>query len=294
MQAGLWPLHAMILKTLPTQPEPFGVAGKIGNGIGNGDGQFNHIGQFSFSQDGAIWAVDKLGHRVHHFKQSGELIKTIGSGIPGDGPGELSGPTGIAVSRLSSSIFISEGGNHRISQLQSDGAFLRILPTPGLGCPGCISLSPDEKTLAVVGRLAHCIKLVQVDGTTTPKTIGVHGSRDGQFNLPCDVCFTPDGQQLVVADLGNHRVQVLSLDGTFVRKIQLGDDARAVAVDAAGNIIATTTQCVKVLSPDGRLLHEQLGGGFELGEFAVAGLAIDPGSGRIAAACMGAGLIRLL
>jgi DNA-binding beta-propeller fold protein YncE len=136
--------------------------------------------------------------------------------------------------------------------------------------------------------------LFRVDGSEAPRTIGgKEGDDDGQFNNPLDVRFTPDGQQLVVADWNNHRVQVLALDGSFVRKIELGDHAVAVAVDAAGNIIAATKKHVKVFSPEGTLLHDRLGG-LEMDEAAVGGLAIDPSSGRIAVGDDGEGKVHLL
>jgi DNA-binding beta-propeller fold protein YncE len=125
--------------------------------------------------------------------------------------------------------------------------------------------------------------LFGVDGSEAPRTIGGEegGGGDGQFNYPCNVCFTPDGQQLVVADNGNSRVQVLALDGTFVHKMELGALVYAVAVDAAGNIIATTVNHVKVFSPEGTLLHDRLGG-LRMNETAWDGLAVDPSTGRIA------------
>ena len=157
-----------------------------------------------------------------------------------------------------------------------------MLDTPRLEYPYGICLSPDETTLAVACADSHCIKLISVDGSVAPRTIGgERGSGDGQLNYPLDVRFTPDGQQLVVADSCNDRVQVLSLDGSFVRKIELDDYAVAVAVDAAGNIIATTDKHVKVFSPEGTLLHDRLGG-LEMEDAAWGGLAIDPSSGRIA------------
>jgi hypothetical protein len=82
----------------------------------------------------------------------------------------------------------------------------------------------------------------------------------------------------VVADSHNKRVQCLALYGSFVRKIPLGAPPLAVAVDAAGNIIAATAKHVKVFSPEGTLLLDRLGG-LEMGAAAYGGLAIDPGSG---------------
>ena len=127
--------------------------------------------------------------------------------------------------------------------------------------PYGICLSPDETTLAVARADADCIMLFRVDGSEAPRTIGgEEGGGDGQFDNPLDVRFTPDGQQLVVADQMNHRVQVLSLDGSFVREMPLGVWARAVAVDAAGNIIAITNNHVKVFSPDrGHTVARQAG-----------------------------------
>ena len=112
-----------------------------------------------------------------------------------------------------------------------------------------------------------------------------------------DVRFTPDGQQLVVADCYNNRVQCLALDGSFVREIPLDARACAVAVDAAGNIIAATKKHVKVFSPEGTLLHDRLGGLHSCvydSSAAYGGLAIDPSSGRIAVGDMGAGKVNLL
>jgi hypothetical protein len=123
-----------------------------------------------------------------------------------------------------------------------------------------------------------------------------------------DVRFTPDGQQLAVADQWNDRVQCFALDGSVVRKIPLGAQAIAVAVDVTGNIVAATTRCidrqhrrqkfvprqhVKVLSPEGTLLHDRLGG-LEMGDAAPGGLAIDPFSGRIAMGDMQVGKVHLM
>ena len=129
--AGLLPpeIHAIILKHLPVTPDYgsiTGVVGTVGNGTGSGPGQFMFsMGQVSFGSDSTLWAADTSGHRVHHFKQSGELIKTIGTGTAGGGPGQLGAPIGVTVSRLSNTVLVSERDNDRISEFnQSDGAFV--------------------------------------------------------------------------------------------------------------------------------------------------------------------------
>jgi DNA-binding beta-propeller fold protein YncE len=292
-------MHTIILEQLPLTPEYRSIDNVVdmfGSGIGDGPGQFKSagsMGQVCFGPDGTVWVVDFIDHLVHHFKQSGELIKTIGTGTAGNA--WLNEPNGMAVSRLGSSIFIAECGMHRISEFnQTDGAFVRVLDTLGLEYPRSMCLSPDETTLAVACAISHCIKVIRVDGSKAPRTIGGEkGSGDGQFDCPSDVRFTPDGQQLVVADSWNSRVQVLGLDGSFVREMPLGARVRAVAVDAVGNIIAATSKHVKVFSPEGTLRHDRLGG-LEMGGAALGGLAIDPASGRIAVGDREVGMVHLL
>ena len=97
----------------------------------------------------------------------------------------------------------------------------------------------------------------------------------------------------MVADYYNNRVQCLALDGSFVRKMPLGAHCRAVAVDAAGNIIAATNNHVKVFSPEGTLLHDRLAG-LEMGWASFGGLAIDPSSGRIAVGDREVGKVNLM
>jgi DNA-binding beta-propeller fold protein YncE len=193
----------------------------------------------------------------------------------------------VAVSRLrGGSVFVGENFTYRIREFnQSDGSLVRLVCTKGgLSGPRRMCLSPDETVLAVASTDNHCVKVIRVDGSEAPRTIGGRkGAEDGQFNCPVDVHFTPDGTRLVVADFFNKCVQVLGLDGSFVRKIPLGANARAVAVDAVGNIMAATKRRVKVFSPDGTLLHDRLGRGLgEFGSAAFGGLAIDPASGRVA------------
>jgi DNA-binding beta-propeller fold protein YncE len=150
--------------------------------------------------------------------------------------------------------------------------------------------------------MSDCIKVFLMDGSKASRTISggqfnfmpaVKGSGDGQFNFPVDVRFTPDRQQLVVADYYNKRVQVLGLDGSFVHEMPLGACAHAVAVDAVGNIIAATPNHVKVFSPEGTLLHDRLGG-LDVDFAALGGLAIDPVSGRIAVGDRAVGKVHLL
>merc|ERR1711871_342700 len=187
--------------------------------------------QVACGPDGTVWAVDTNGHRIHHFSQSGELLKTIGEGISGTEPGELNLPGGIAVSRKAGgSIFVGQFHHlaPRISEFnQIDGDYRRTIACSGtfpgedsITAVGAISdprgmcLSPDEAMLAVACHTEHCVKLISlVEGQQNCRDVVVTIGREGrgdesdvdddrirgegqhnnvQFNRPMDVRFTPD------------------------------------------------------------------------------------------------------
>jgi DNA-binding beta-propeller fold protein YncE len=274
----------MILKNLPVIPE-YSMVGSAGAGyVPQQLKPGFRVRRVSFGSGNTVWAVDCDGHRVQHLKHGGEIIKTIGTGTQGNGPGQLNHPFGIALSRLGNGVFIGQAFKFRICEFsQSDGSLVRVLDTKGKGlsAPCCMCLSPDETSLAVASSEGHCIRIICVDGSEAPKTIGgKRGSKDGQLNCPADVQFTPNGKQLVVADFHNRRVQVLGLDGSFVRKMLLDAKPRAVSVDAVGNIIVATQKSLKLFSSEGMLLHNRLSGR-EFDDAAFGDLAIDPASGRV-------------
>eukprot|EP00058_Branchiostoma_floridae_P021869 XP_002607359.1 hypothetical protein BRAFLDRAFT_69765 [Branchiostoma floridae] len=72
-------------------------------------------------------------------------------------------------------------------------------------------------------------------------TIGREGSRTGQFDNPCGVTVSDEGE-IFVADWRNERIQVFTLQGTFVRQFPtiVSDEMKMcpddVAMDVEGNL----------------------------------------------------------
>ena len=155
-------------------------------------------------------------------------------GTPGSGDGQFQEPWGIAVAP-SGDVYIADTWNHRIQHFDANGTFL-----------------------GKWGRLGD------IRGSTT--------TDPGVFWGPRSIAISRQGE-LFVTDTGNKRVQVFSLDGTFLRVFG-GDGSQpgqfreqvGIAVDSDGNLWLADTwnRRVQKLDPNGQPLGQfSIGSGWD-------------------------------
>jgi DNA-binding beta-propeller fold protein YncE len=162
-------------------------------------------------QTGQVLVVDYKRHRVVVFAGVGDdtEVRTIGDG-QGRGPRQLFNPIGLAV-------------------LEGDVAD---------------AAAPDGPVAVVADKSNHRLALWRVRDGTVVRHVGSEGAAPGQFSHPTAVTVVParstgtDEAWLVVAESGNHRVQVLTRTGMVVRVLQ-GD-----AVIKLGNWLRGVTVCI--------------------------------------------------
>ncbi|MFK7998604.1 MAG: NHL repeat-containing protein [Polyangiales bacterium] len=85
---------------------------------------------------------------------------------------------------------------------------------------------------------------------------GEYGTGEAQFARPRDITLGAGGL-LYIADSLNHRVQVFTQEGRFVRAIGSAEtlnSARSVAIDAQGDVHIATEASVEVFAPSGGYL----------------------------------------
>jgi DNA-binding beta-propeller fold protein YncE len=160
--------------------------------------------------------------------------------------------------------------------------------------PVGLCLSPDESQLAVTDKRNSCVVVLALDGSGAYNTVGSLGTGDGQLSIPVSVAFTPDGNNIVVADAGKMRLQVLAVHGPGrpaprhpLTSLRLADPAKAVCVDGLGNILLATASDfskgkVQVFNGvDGSKMLDRVGG-VQLDDCSPSGLALDRQSGTLA------------
>ena len=92
---------------------------------------------------------------------------------------------------------------------------------------------------------------------------GSQGSENGQFNDPSGITFDHRNNQIVVADQGNHRIQIFDEKGTFIRTFgSKGNidgqfvDPKSVAVDLEGNYFVSGHDCIQVFDSVGKFFEK--------------------------------------
>jgi ABC-type Fe3+ transport system permease subunit/DNA-binding beta-propeller fold protein YncE len=215
--------------------------------------------------DGNIIVVEPHYSRVNHFTPQGELVAQWGE--RGTIAGKFGFPRAVAANSRGE-IYVCEYA--AMERVQSFAPLRRVATLniqsskPNIdGRPLTPAFSPSDGEWE-----KRAPRLVQV--------IGRAGTRPGEFNRPEGLAV--DAQdRLYVADSCNHRIQVFSSDGRFLRAFGkagsgLGELSYPydVAVDARGNVFVCEfgNSRIQVFNPDGQAVEIIGGPGVEPGRFA--------------------------
>ncbi|MDE0914845.1 MAG: NHL repeat-containing protein [Planctomycetota bacterium] len=153
--------------------------------------------------DGKRFVSDSGNHRVLVFDTQGNRVAAFGS--LGTGPGQFHTPVGIDVNR--DQIVVADRGNRRVQVFDHKGTHLRTLALPDAergSWPSDVMLSPDGNTVVLDAGSSRLLS-VGSDGQTWSH-LGAFGFFPGTFATPQGL--GRDGDNLLVTDFENHRVQV--------------------------------------------------------------------------------------
>lgn len=140
--------------------------------------------------DGSVWVADQFAHAAYKFTSEGELLLTLGTpGTPAD--------TGYDVGL--------------------DTYVERTLSTKGgppFNNPTDATVAPNGDVYMTDGYGNARVHQFTGDGELI-RSFGGPGSGDGEFRIPHAVCVDHKGR-LLVADRDNDRIQLFTLDGTYM------------------------------------------------------------------------------
>jgi len=195
-------------------------SGKVLASFGGGMILFPH--GLHVDKDGNVWVTDgqgnkegTKGHQVIKFSPQGKVLLTLGkAGVPGNGPDTFNEPCDV-ITAPNGDIFVADGHSG-----QSDNP------------------PPDAN-----GRIVKFTK----DGKYV-KEWGKIGSRPGEFRTPHALEFDSRGR-LIVADRHNHRIQILSKDGTFLAAYDDFGRISGLAIDRNDTIYTADSESTERVHP---------------------------------------------
>ena len=149
-------------------------------------------------------------NELHLFNQKGQFIKHM----KGKGLGK---PKHLSIAR-DGRLIITEEADIKIKVLSPDGNNLLLsFITPDCDkCPGCAIYHQNKFFVSYPE--AHCIKVFDKIGVYL-HDIGCEGSNDGQFCYPVGIVIDKYNQ-LIVCDVNNQRLQIFTISGMFLSKLQ--------------------------------------------------------------------------
>jgi DNA-binding beta-propeller fold protein YncE len=222
---------------------------------------------------------------VHVFDFSRQKYKLIER----EGKEAFRAPQCVAVD-ADDNFYVTDSEAGKIFVFDADNKFRRTIGSikGGEGYfkrPTGIAVDSKEARIFVSDTLRHKIFLLDGDGNIL-KTIGQNGAGDGEFNFPTELRWT--GNELLVVDAMNFRIQAFDANGTFRSAIgNPGDNSAAmfrpkgIGLDSEQNVYVVDGlwSIVQVFNREGQLLYYFGQNGDAPGDFNLpSGLFIDRGN----------------
>jgi len=245
--------------------------------FGSGPGELSAPGGVAVNSSGMVYIADQNNDRIQAIVSSGNIVTVAGIAVPGfNGDGlpatstQIFSPGAMAIG-VDGAIYFVDKGNQRLREIRSDQTIstLAQMAANGVAVDTSGVLYITDADLHEVFRIDRAGHQDVIAGTGAAGFGGDGGAAlAAQLNSPGGVAVDRQGS-IYIADTGNHRIRVVTPDGT-IRSIAgngaagFGGDAgpalsavlnapTALAVDATGNIwIADTgNNRVRRLAPAG-------------------------------------------
>jgi DNA-binding beta-propeller fold protein YncE len=241
---------------------------------GGGAGQFNKPRSVAVDGDDNIFVIDMTG-RVQKFSPDGQFL--LSWQTPETDKGKAKG---MGTDR-DGNVLLVEPHYTRVNHFAPDGKLLHQWGVNGTNAgqlifPRAVAVAPDGAIWISEYAFAERLQKFTPGGTNVILTVGQPGSGPGAFHRAEGIGLDTAGN-VFVADSCNHRIQVFSADGGFLRQYgrpgnQPGEMSYPydIRVDAAGRqfVCEFGNSRIQVFDAEDQLIEVIGGTGREPGQFA--------------------------
>jgi DNA-binding beta-propeller fold protein YncE len=232
---------------------------------------------------GRIIVTDPGARGIHIFDFPQQKYKFVSRP---EGKDPMRSPQCVAVD-AEDNIYVTDSDAGKIFVFDAKGKYKRLIGSlkGGEGYfkrPTGIAVDSAAQRIYVTDTLRNQVFVLDMQGNVL-RTIGKKGEDDGDFNFPTELLLA--GDNLIVVDAMNFRVQTMDRAGTFRYATgEIGDSIgtmfrpKGVAVDSEGDlyVVDALLGTVQAFNPKGELLYSFGKTGTKSEEFQLpAGLFID-------------------
>ena len=201
-------------------------------------------------QSGELFVTDGNAHCVAVFTLNGQKLRSFGT--YGSGQGQFNIPFGLTLDG-EGNVLVADFWNHRIQKFTAQGQFLAAVGAKGSGplqfsLPTDIAFNTSNKRFYVAEIGNDRIQILNFDLSISVLSFGKKGSRKGCFDCAHSVACDSTGN-VYVADAGNHRIQVFTAEGKFLRMFGRHGEGRGELGYPAG--VAIDTSDIVYVSEEG-------------------------------------------
>ena len=180
----------------------------------------------------------------------------VATGKKGNAPGELYGPSGVAIHEDTHQIFVANYDDGRVEIFSETGDFLYQLGVARLSEPCGIAIHGDNVYVSSWGD--HTVSKFSLTEMCHARRIGGEGSNNGQFVHPAQLTTDTIGR-VFIADFSNNRICIHDPDLNHLRNITHQSMSRPSDVkiyrDCLYVLCLDDNPCMHVLTLEGDKLH---------------------------------------
>ncbi len=248
--------------------DPFGVTCTEFGSSGDDLGKFNQPRGVAVGTNGNIVIADSGNNRIQICDpNSGTCNEFDGSGT---GLGQFSQPFGVAVDAANGNIVIADYENNQVFICDpSSGTF----DCTAIGIIGAVDVAVDaDGNIVVIKTDNHQIQICNPSGDSyiCHSTFGSAGNGPGEFANPYGVAIDAATGNIIVADSGNNRIQVLAQGGVLINDYDPNGDAISVSsfdtISANGATVNVNSDGSYSYDPIGVTIIEALNTGESLND----------------------------
>ena len=162
-----------------------------------------------------LYMTDTGVHAVFQFKIEVDMRLVAKLGSEGSGMGQFDSPRGLTVS-TNGDVFVADFDNNRIQILDDSLHFQREITHQTMEYPLDVKLTPDE--VYVLCAVSPCILVFSHAGEKLRQLITLGTGVGMQIRLAYFFCLDRK-QNLLISDWSNHKVRIVSKEGTRLHTI---------------------------------------------------------------------------